>query len=79
MENKIKLIAAAILKKMNGSDVCELTFKKCGETVTIKYQGNDLFYANRNENWYMGQPLKCYHWVTTSTLIELAEWIAKYC
>lgn len=79
MMNKIKTIEEFILRKMNNCDVCTLTFKKSGETVIVKYQGNDIFYSKRGQNWYMGQPEKMQNWVTTSTLTELAEWIAKYC
>lgn len=77
--NRIEKIEKALLAKLNGKDCCELTFKKNGETVLLHYQGQFQFYASRNENWYLGQPEKCYHWVTTSTLTEMAEWIAKHC
>lgn len=79
MLDRITIIKNQLLAKLNGSDCCILTFKKSGEQALLKYQGNDAFYAGRNENWYLGQPEKCRHWVTTATLEEMAEWIDKYC
>lgn len=72
-----KDIEEFILREMNGADCC--AFELSGESVIIKYQGNDSFYSKRGQNWYLGQPEKLRNWNVTSTLTELAQWIKKYC
>ena len=72
-----KDIEEAILREMNGLDVC--TVRIAGKTVLIKYQGNDQFYSKREQNWYMRQPEKLRNWKVAYTLTELAQWIKKYC
>lgn len=79
METRTQKIEKALIKKLNGNDCCELTLKKSGELVLLKHQGKDPFYAERRENWYLGQPSKSGTWVITETLFEMAAWIEKWC